>query len=368
MTAAHHSPRQASTPARTGRSSGPPKVMFVRGRGPSCGTTRAAVPRLPLRPGRPRSATPTPWWPRRSPSRPDAAPRLVPLRHPVADRGGRRHRRADRRRRAGVLLQLGRRGERGRLQGGPEVRWPRPSRGLPPTAASTVERSPRSPPPDSRPSTSRSRRCRTASATWPQRPRRARGGHRRDGRRHPPRAHPGRGRRHPRPDRLPRGRAGARDERNLADPRRGADRPRPHRALVRLPPLRRPAPTSSAWPRRSATACRSGRAGPPRCAAVLQPGDHGSTYSGTPSPDHGGSGEPSGAAAHRRTDAGAAGRARLQRLLLSTPGVTDVRGRDSSWRPSWTVGTPSRFAAACLERGLVLNDVDAPTALASRHP
>ena len=41
--------------------------------------------------------------------------------------------------------------------------------------------------------------------------------------------------------------------------------------------------------------------------------------------------------------------------------------RACSWRPSSTVGTPRPVAAACLERGLVVNDVT-PTALRFAPP
>ena len=42
-------------------------------------------------------------------------------------------------------------------------------------------------------------------------------------------------------------------------------------------------PTSSRWPRRSATACRSARAGPgPRWPRAFRPGDHATTFGGQP--------------------------------------------------------------------------------------
>ena len=118
-----------------------------------------ALPRLPLRAGGDLARPRPPGGGRgASPSRPRrccTSPTSSPTRWPT--RGGDRHRRAARRRRAGVLLQLRRRGQRGRLQAGPEVRRPRPSRGRAArSAASTAGRSPRSPPPASRPSTSRS--------------------------------------------------------------------------------------------------------------------------------------------------------------------------------------------------------------------
>ncbi len=73
----------------------------------------------------------------------------------------------DRRRRSGVLLQLRRRGQRDGAEAGPQVRWARPPRRRSArSAVSTAARSPRWPPPASPRSTSRSSRCRTASATW----------------------------------------------------------------------------------------------------------------------------------------------------------------------------------------------------------
>ena len=87
----------------------------------------------------------------------------------------------------------------------------------------------------------------------------------------------------PSSDYLARG-AGLCDERGiLLHGRRGPDRARPHRPLVRLPAHRRSRPTSSPWPRRSATACPSGPAGPgPRWRPPSGPGDHGSTFGGQP--------------------------------------------------------------------------------------
>ena len=71
------------------------------------------------------------------------------------------------------------------------------------------------------------------------RPRRARGGDGRAGVRGDARADPGRGRRAAVAARLPRGGARAvRRARGAAHPRRGADRARPHRAVVRLPARR----------------------------------------------------------------------------------------------------------------------------------
>ena len=102
--------------------------------------------------------------------------------------------------------------------------------------------------------------------------RRARG---RAGGRRPPRADPGRGRGDRAVVGLP-GRACAScatSTRRPAHPRRDPDRPRPDRALVRLPGPGPRSPTSSPWPRRSATGCRSAPAGPaPRWRPPSSPG------------------------------------------------------------------------------------------------
>jgi acetylornithine/N-succinyldiaminopimelate aminotransferase len=102
-------------------------------------------------------------------------------------------------------------------------------------------------------------------------------------------------------------------------------------------------------------------------AAVLQPGDHGSTYSGTPIAT---------AAARatitelRRIDAPTLARgagARLERLLLATPGVTAVRGAGLLLAAELDGRDTKPVAAACLERGLVVNNVT-PTALRFAPP
>ena len=81
-------------------------------------------------------------------------------------------------------------------------------------------------------------------------------------------------------------RAARRDHRRArraAGDRRGADRHRPHRRLVRPPGRRDRARTSSRWPRGSAAACRSGPASASgRPAELLEPGQHGTTFGGNP--------------------------------------------------------------------------------------
>jgi len=102
-------------------------------------------------------------------------------------------------------------------------------------------------------------------------------------------------------------------------------------------------------------------------AAVLQPGDHGSTYSGTPIAT---AAARATIAELRRIDAPTLARlagARLQRLLLSTPGVTDVRGAGLLLAAELDGRDTKPVAAACLERGLVVNNVT-PTALRFAPP
>ena len=71
--------------------------------------------------------------------------------------------------------------------------------------------------------------------------------------------------------------------RRAARARRGADRHRPYRPLVRPPGRRRRARTSSPWPRGSAAGCRSAPAWSSATAAdLLGPGSHGSTFGGNP--------------------------------------------------------------------------------------
>jgi predicted acetylornithine/succinylornithine family transaminase len=102
-------------------------------------------------------------------------------------------------------------------------------------------------------------------------------------------------------------------------------------------------------------------------AAVLQPGDHGSTFSGTPIAT---AAAQATIAELRRIDAPTlallAG-ARLQRLLLSTPGVTAVRGAGLLLAAELDGRDTKPVAAACLERGLVVNNVT-PTALRFAPP
>jgi acetylornithine/succinyldiaminopimelate/putrescine aminotransferase len=102
-------------------------------------------------------------------------------------------------------------------------------------------------------------------------------------------------------------------------------------------------------------------------AAVLQPGDHGSTYSGTAIAT---------AAARavitemRRIDAPALAAAQGDRLaagLRATPGVAGVRGRGLLLAAELDGRDSKEVAVACLERGLVLNNVT-PSALRLAPP
>ena len=157
----------------------------------------------------------------------------------------------------------------------------------PRTARSTAARSPRSPPPASRRSRRRSSRSRPGfrqvafgdldalAAAMDERVCAVM-----------LEADPGRGRRaaRRRPGYLEARARALRRARGAADRRRGADRPRAHRASgsgSSTPTAC--APTSSPWPRRSATACRSARAGrATEVAAAFRPGDHATTFGGQP--------------------------------------------------------------------------------------
>jgi predicted acetylornithine/succinylornithine family transaminase len=102
-------------------------------------------------------------------------------------------------------------------------------------------------------------------------------------------------------------------------------------------------------------------------AAVLQPGDHGSTFSGTAIAT---------AAARavigemRRIDAPALARtagARLEAALCGLPGVLGVRGRGLLLAAELDGRDAKEVTAACLERGLVVNNVT-PTAVRLAPP
>jgi len=102
-------------------------------------------------------------------------------------------------------------------------------------------------------------------------------------------------------------------------------------------------------------------------AAVLQPGDHGSTYSGTAIAT---------AAARavltelRRIDAPARAAAQGERLaaaLRPLPGVAEVRGRGLLLAAELVDGDSKAVTATCLDRGLVVNNVT-PTAIRLAPP
>ncbi len=102
-------------------------------------------------------------------------------------------------------------------------------------------------------------------------------------------------------------------------------------------------------------------------AAVLQPGDHGSTYSGTPIAT---SAARAVLAEMRRIDAPALARQagdRLRRGLEATPGVAGVRGLGLLLAAELDGHDSKEAAAASLARGLVVNNVT-PTALRFAPP
>ena len=207
---------------------------------------------------------------------------------PTCSPGGRHPRPAARRGRPRVLLQLGRRGQRVRHQAGPRQERRRPR---PPRRRHRLRLVPR-------PHPGHARRDRPAAkhepfqplpegfrhvalATSTPSPRRIDHA----GRRRAARAGPGRGRRPP--GRRPGTSRAVRrlcDERGRpADHRRGPDRARPDRPVVRLPARPACGPTWSRSPRPSATACRSAPAGPaPTSATPSGPGDHATTFGGQP--------------------------------------------------------------------------------------
>ena len=261
-----------STPSTCMQTYGRLPVAFVRGEGTSCGTARAtststssaglAVTSLG-------HAHPAVADAHRRPG-PHAAARVEPL---LQRRGSRRWRatprRAARRRRPGVLRQLRRRGQRVRDQARPPLRpGQRRPRALPRalarTARSTAARSPRSPPPASRRSRRRSSRCPRASArsrsTTSTRSRRRSTSGSRAVLLEPVQ---GEGGVQPGAARVLRRACGALcDEREalliVDEVQTGLGRTGEwfgyqHAGV---------GPTSSPWPRRSATACRSARAGP----------------------------------------------------------------------------------------------------------
>ncbi len=102
-------------------------------------------------------------------------------------------------------------------------------------------------------------------------------------------------------------------------------------------------------------------------AQVLRPGDHGSTFSGTPIAT---AAARAVLAEMRRIDAPALARSageRLTNLLLATPGVQSVRGLGLLLAAELDGRDSKVVATACLERGLVLNNVT-PTALRLAPP
>ncbi len=201
------------------------------------------VPGLPVRPRRdlPRPCPPGGGRGGRR-AGPHAAPRVELLRQPGGHRDGADDRRAAGGRRAGVLLQLGRRSQRGRVQGGPEVRGTRP-----PRRGQRLRQLPRADPGRAgrHRATDQARAVPTHAGGLPPRALRGSGGsgggHRPDGGRGADRAGPRGGWRDPGPSGLPGGHPGAvRRARAADDRRRGPDRAGPHRTMVRVRARRRP--------------------------------------------------------------------------------------------------------------------------------
>ena len=95
-------------------------------------------------------------------------------------------------------------------------------------------------------------------------------------------------------------------------------------------------------------------------AAVFQPGDHGSTYSGTALATAVVSAVIDEMRTHRRAGLAAKRGEYFSARLSELPGVASVRGRACCWPPSWrTAATPRRSTPTLLERGLVTNAVTA---------
>ena len=247
-----------------------------------------ALPRLPLRPRRHRrSATPTPRSPTRCAEQARTLLHVSNLFGTEPGRRGRHHPRPPpRRRRPGVLLQLRRRGQRVRHQAGPQVGRPRAATSWSaPSARSTAAPWPRCTPPASP-------QKHEAFQPLPEGFRHVawndldalEARHRPVGRRRAARAGAGRGRREPGHRRVLPGRPPAvRRARPAVHGRRGADRPRPHRAsgsatstsacvpdvVTMAKALGNGVPIGACWARRDV-------------AAAFEPGDHATTYGGQP--------------------------------------------------------------------------------------
>ena len=185
------------------------------------------------------------------------------------------------RRRAGVLLQLGRRGGRGGAQVGAqgdrahevvtlEGSLPRPHarRALGHRPAREARR----------------RSGRSSPARASRRPRRSPSTSARDTAAILLEPVQGEGGVHPlAPETLARGARARGRARRAADPRRGADRRRPQRRVLRLAAPTAFGPTRSRSRRGSRTGCRSARCSSPTSAPTgFEPGDHASTFGGNP--------------------------------------------------------------------------------------
>ena len=188
-----------------------------------------------------------------------AGPHVQPLHHRAAVGPGRAAAGAARHPGAGAVLQLRRRGQRGRVQDGPPHRPSEDHRGgggvpRPHDGRARAHR------PAEQEDTVRAAHARRVARALRRRRRAGRRRRLRHGRGLPRADHGRGGGRHPAGG-LPRGGQGDhRGARRAARARRGADRHRAHRRLVRPPDASASCPTSSRWPRASAAACPSGRA------------------------------------------------------------------------------------------------------------
>ena len=353
---------------------GPPQVMFVRGRGTELwDDRRPPLPRLPLRPGR-HVARPRPSGGGRGRRR--ARPRTLlhvsnffanPVATETADRRSTNCWAAAARSSSATRAPRPTRprsSSPGSSVAGAATSWSARS------AASTAAPWPRWPPPASRPSTSRSSPCQKASATSPSA----------ISTRWPGRVDPsvtavlieavqGEGGVIPRLPATSKGSGALCDERGAADDRRrGPDRPGPHRPLVRLRARRRPARRGlpGQGPRQRHAHRRL--LGPPgRRRRSCSPATTARTFSGTPIAT---AAARAVLAEMRRIDAPALARSAGDRLTPCPGGDArraSVRGLGLLLAAELDGRDSKVVAAACLDRGLVVNNVT-PTALRLAPP
>ena len=125
-------------------------------------------------------------------------------------------------------------------------------------------------------------------------------------------------------------------------------------------------PDVSAWPRRSATACRSAPAGPggtsPPCSSPATTARRTAARRSPRRPPCRAGRDARSTLRPWRERAGAAAP-----CLEGTPGWSAAQGSDCCWPPSSMATTARNAAAACLSSGLVVNNVT-PTALRFAPP